>query len=109
MNGDIADPELAEVGARRIHYSQRSMPLLEALARRFSVERPFDGMLISACLHVTAETAVLARVLRAGGAQVALAASNPLSTQDDIAAALAATGDVAVFARAGVDQSLIHI
>jgi adenosylhomocysteinase len=104
MIGDIADPELAEVGARRIHYSQRSMPLLEALARRFSVERPFDGMLISACLHVTAETAALARVLRAGGAQVALAASNPLSTQDDIAAALAAEEGVAVFARAGVDR-----
>jgi adenosylhomocysteinase len=104
MNGDIADPELAEAGARRIHYSQRSMPLLEALARRFSVERPFDGMLISACLHVTAETAVLARVLRAGGARVALAASNPLSTQDDIAAALAAEDGVAVFARAGVDR-----
>ena len=104
MNGDIADPELAEVGARRIHYSQRSMPLLEALARRFSVERPFDGMLISACLHVTAETAVLARVLRAGGARVALAASNPLSTQDDIAAALAAEDGVVVFARAGVDR-----
>ena len=104
MNGDIADPELAEVGARRIHYSQRSMPLLEALARRFSVERPFDGMLISACLHVTAETAVLARVLVAGGARVALAASNPLSTQDDIAAALAAEDGVAVFARAGVNR-----
>jgi adenosylhomocysteinase len=104
MNGDIADPELAEVGARRIHYSQRSMPLLEALARRFSAERPFDGMLISACLHVTAETAALARVLRAGGARVALAASNPLSTQDDIAAALAAEDGVVVFARAGVDR-----
>jgi len=109
MNGgsprhDLADAELAQSGARRIGYSERSMPLLEALAHRFSVERPFDGMTIAACLHVTAETAVLARVLVAGGAQVALAASNPLSTQDDIAAALAATGDVAVFARAGVDR-----
>jgi adenosylhomocysteinase len=99
-----ADAELAESGARRISYSERSMPLLEALAHRFSVERPFDGMTVAACLHVTAETAVLARVLVAGGARVALAASNPLSTQDDIAAALAATGDVAVFARAGVDR-----
>jgi len=100
----IADPELAEAGARRIQYSQRAMPLLEALARRFSAERPFDGMLVAACLHVTAETAVLARVLRAGGASVALAASNPLSTQDDIAAALAVRDGVAVFARAGVNR-----
>jgi adenosylhomocysteinase len=103
-DGYIADPELAEVGERRIHYSQRSMPLLRALARRFSAERPFDGMTVAACLHVTAETAVLARVLRAGGAQVALAASNPLSTQDDIAAALAVRDGMAVFARAGVNR-----
>jgi adenosylhomocysteinase len=100
----LADAELAESGARRISYSERSMPLLEALAHRFGVERPFDGMTVAACLNVTAETAVLARVLVAGGARVALAASNPLSTQDDIAAALAATGEVAVFARAGVDR-----
>ena len=99
-----ADAELAESGARRISYSQRSMPLLEALAARFRADRPFDGMTVAACLHVTAETAVLARTLRAGGAQVALAASNPLSTQDDIAAALAAGDGVAVFARAGVDR-----
>jgi adenosylhomocysteinase len=98
------DAELAESGARRISYSQRSMPLLEALAARFRADRPFDGMTVAACLHVTAETAVLARTLQAGGAQVALAASNPLSTQDDIAAALAAGDGVAVFARAGVDR-----
>ena len=102
-DGSIADPGLAEVGARRIQYSERSMPLLAALARRFSADRPFDGMTVAACLHVTAETAVLARVLRAGGARVSLAASNPLSTQDDIAAALAAEG-IEVFARAGVDR-----
>jgi adenosylhomocysteinase len=99
-----ADAELAESGARRISYSQRSMPLLEALAARFREQRPFDGMTVAACLHVTAETAVLVRTLQAGGAQVALAASNPLSTQDDIAAALAASDGVAVFARAGVDR-----
>jgi adenosylhomocysteinase len=80
------------------------MPLLESLSCRFAVERPFDGMTVAACLHVTAETAVLARLLRAGGARVALAASNPLSTQDDIAAALAAGDGIAVFARAGVDR-----
>ncbi len=100
----IADPGLAEVGDRRIQYSERSMPLLTALARRFSVEQPFDGMAVAACLHVTPETAVLVRLLRAAGARVTLAASNPLSTQDDIAAALAATDGVAVFARAGVDR-----
>ncbi len=100
----IADPGLAEVGDRRIRYSERSMPLLTALARRFTAERPFAGMNVAACLHVTRETAVLVRVLRAGGARVALAASNPLSTQDDIAAALAAADGVAVFARAGVDR-----
>jgi adenosylhomocysteinase len=103
-DGYIADPALAEVGERRIQYSERSMPMLGALARRFGAERPFDGMTVAACLHVTAETAVLARVLRAGGASVSLAASNPLSTQDDIAAALAVTDGVAVFARAGVDR-----
>jgi adenosylhomocysteinase len=103
----IADPALASAGAARIHYSERSMPLLTALAARFAAERPFDGMTVTACLHVTPETAVLVRVLRAGGAQVALAASNPLSTQDDIAAALAADG-VAVFARAGVDRDTYY-
>jgi adenosylhomocysteinase len=107
-DGYIADPELAEVGERRIQYSQRSMPLLAALARRFSVERPFDGMIVAACLHVTAETAVLAGVLRAGGARIALAASNPLSTQDDIAAALAACPGVTVHARAGVDRDTYY-
>jgi adenosylhomocysteinase len=101
---DSADAELAESGARRISYSERSMPLLGALAVRFREERPFDGMTVAACLHVTAETAVLARALRAGGARVSLAASNPLSTQDDIAAALSAEDGVAVFARAGVDR-----
>jgi adenosylhomocysteinase len=103
-DGYIATPELAEVGERRIQYSERSMPLLRALARRFGAERPFDGLTVAACLHVTAETAVLARALRAGGARVALAASNPLSTQDDIAAALAVRDGMAVFARAGVDR-----
>jgi adenosylhomocysteinase len=80
------------------------MPLLRALAQRFAVDRPFEGLTISACLHVTAETAMLARLLRAGGAAVSLAASNPLSTQDDIAAALAVRYGVRVFARAGVDR-----
>ena len=80
------------------------MPLLSHLARRFAAEQPFAGLTIAACLHVTAETAVLARALRAGGASVSLAASNPLSTQDDVAAALASVDGMAVYARAGVDR-----
>jgi adenosylhomocysteinase len=80
------------------------MPLMAGLMQRFAVQRPFEGLAIAACLHVTAETAVMVRLLRAGGAAVSLAASNPLSTQDDIAAALAMNHGTAVFARAGVDR-----
>jgi adenosylhomocysteinase len=80
------------------------MPLMAGLMTRFADTRPFGELKIAACLHVTAETAMLVRLLRAGGASVALAASNPLSTQDDIAAALAVRYGIAVFARAGVDR-----
>jgi adenosylhomocysteinase len=80
------------------------MPLLTALHERFGRDRPFEGLSVAACLHITAETANLVRLLRAGGAAVSLAASNPLSTQDDIAAALAINHGIAVFARAGVDR-----
>jgi adenosylhomocysteinase len=102
--GDVADPGLAADGDVRIRYAERAMPLLASLMRRFEQQRPFDGLGIAACLHVTAETAMLVRLLRAGGATVGLAASNPLSTQDDIAAALAVRYGIAVFARAGVDR-----
>jgi adenosylhomocysteinase len=84
------------------------MPLLAALCSRFGVEKPFEGLSVAACLHVTAETAVFIRALRAGGARVALAASNPLSTQDDIAEALSSGDGVAVFARAGVDRDTYY-
>ena len=80
------------------------MPLMAGLMARFADQRPFDHLVIAACLHVTAETAMLVRLLRAGGASVGLAASNPLSTQDDIAAALAVRYGIATFARAGVDR-----
>jgi adenosylhomocysteinase len=100
-------PGLAELGGGRIAYSERMMPLLAALHGRFGAERPFDGLAVAACLHVTAETAVFVRTLQAGGASVALAASNPLSTQDDIAAALEA-GGVRVFAKAGVDRNAYY-
>jgi adenosylhomocysteinase len=84
------------------------MPLLAALHSRFTVEKPFEGLSVAACLHVTAETAVLIHVLRAGGARVALAASNPLSTQDDIAEALSVDEGVSVFARSGVDRDTYY-
>jgi adenosylhomocysteinase len=101
---DIADPGLAEAGRARIEWARRGMPVLRLIAERFAAERPLAGLTIAACLHVTAETAGLVHALQAGGARVFLAASNPLSTQDDVAAALAAGGEAAVFARAGVDR-----
>ena len=101
-------PGLAELGDGRISYAERMMPLLSALHSRFSAEQPFAGLSVAACLHVTAETAVFIRALRAGGARVALAASNPLSTQDDIAAALGTDEGVAVFARSGVDRETYY-
>ena len=101
---DIADPGLAEAGRARIGWAQRGMPVLRLIAERYTRERPFAGLTVAACLHVTAETAGLVGALRAGGARVFLAASNPLSTQDDVAAALADAGTF-VFARAGVDAT----
>lgn len=104
---DIADPTLAESGRARVEWAARGMPVLRFIEERFARERPLDGTRIAACLHVTTETAYLLRVLSAGGAQVALCASNPLSTQDDTAAALAAHG-VRVYARHGVDRTAYY-
>ncbi len=101
QRGDIADPGLASTGLARIGWAERSMPVLRGIATRFAAGQPLAGLRIAACLHVTAETAVLVGALRAGGAQVFLAASNPLSTQDDIAAALQTSGAAVVYARAG--------
>jgi adenosylhomocysteinase len=101
---DIADETLAGAGLARIEWAQRGMPVLRLIGQRFAEQRPFAGLTVAACLHVTAETAGLVHALRAGGAAVFLAASNPLSTQDDVAAALAAEGAATVFARAGVDS-----
>jgi len=101
---DITDPGLAEAGRARIGWAQRGMPVLRLISERFAAARPFTGLTVAACLHVTAETAGLVNALRAGGARVFLAASNPLSTQDDVAAALATSGAATVFARAGVDR-----
>jgi adenosylhomocysteinase len=104
VHSDIADAGLAGAGLARIGWAGRGMPVLRLIAERFAAAQPLRGLAIAACLHVTAETAVLVNTLRAGGARVFLAASNPLSTQDDVAAALATSGAAAVFARAGVDQ-----
>jgi adenosylhomocysteinase len=103
MNYDIADPSLAPEGARRIEWSGRRMPVLATIRERFRNEKPLAGTRVAACLHVTAETANLMMALRDGGAEVALCASNPLSTQDDVAAALVADG-VPVFAVRGEDD-----
>jgi len=107
---DIADPGLAGQGARGIAWAERSMPVLGLLRQRFAAERPLNGMTVAACMHVTTETAALVRTLGAAGAAVHLAASNPLSTQDDVAAALVAEG-VSVYARHGVDREghLAHL
>ncbi|MCW2571748.1 MAG: ahcY [Frankiales bacterium] len=104
LPSDIADPALAEQGRRRVDFAEQAMPVLGLLRRRYLTARPLDGVRIAACMHITAETAAFARTLTAGGAELHLAASNPLSTQDDVAAALVDEG-VAVHARYGVDRA----
>jgi adenosylhomocysteinase len=105
QHSDIADAGLAGAGKARIGWARQAMPVLAVITRQFAAQRPFAGLTVAACLHVTAETAVLVHALGAGGARVVLAASNPLSTQDDVAAALAGSGAAAVFARAGADRA----
>jgi adenosylhomocysteinase len=100
---DIADPGLAAQGARRIAWAERSMPVLALLRERLAKDQPLKGQTVAACMHVTTETAALLRTLVAAGASLHLAASNPLSTQDDVAAALVAEG-IAVYARHGEDR-----
>ena len=95
---DIADIALADEGQRRIEWADRHMPVLQTIRERFEKEKPLDGVTLGCCLHVTTETANLARTLAAGGANVALCASNPLSTQDDVAAALVDRYDTDVYA-----------
>jgi adenosylhomocysteinase len=102
---DVADLSLAQRGRARIEWADRAMPVLAAIRERFTAERPLDGQVIAACLHVTTETANLMRTLAAGGAQVTLVASNPLSTQDDTAAALVAEYGVSTYAIRGEDNA----
>ena len=101
---DIKDKSLAEGGRRRIDWAEREMPVLRLIRERFAKERPFQGIRMSACLHVTTETANLAATLHAGGADLVLTASNPLSTQDDVAAALVNIYEIPTFAIKGEDN-----
>jgi len=103
-NYDIKDPKYAEGGRRRIEWAEREMPVLRQIRERFAKERPLEGVRVSACLHVTAETANLMRTLQAGGADVVLTASNPLSTQDDVAASLVTHFELPVYAIKGEDN-----
>jgi adenosylhomocysteinase len=105
---DVKDLALAPAGITRIEWADRQMPVLVAIRERFERERPLEGYRISACLHVTTETANLARTLQAGGADVLLCASNPLSTQDDVAAALVSEYGIPVFAIKGEDDDTYY-
>jgi adenosylhomocysteinase len=101
---DVKNLDLAEGGRRRIEWAEREMPVLRLIRERFEKERPFEGIRMSACLHVTTETANLMRTLQSGGADVVLTASNPLSTQDDVAACLVSHFEIPVFAIKGEDN-----
>jgi adenosylhomocysteinase len=105
---DVKDLGLADEGVRRIEWADKGMPVLAAIRERFEREQPLAGFRIAACLHVTTETANLARTLKAGGADLVLCASNPLSTQDDVAAALVDRHDVSVFAIKGEDNETYY-
>ncbi|OAQ20750.1 adenosylhomocysteinase [Thermosulfurimonas dismutans] len=108
MNFDIKDPSLAEKGRLRIEWAGRDMPVLSRLKEEFEKEKPLSGLRIGACLHVTTETANLMVVLKAGGAEVTLCASNPLSTQDDVAASLVKNFGIPVFAIRGEDRDTYY-
>ena len=105
---DVADPGLAADGWKRVLWADQEMPVLRSVRARFEEEKPLKGLRFSACLHVTAETANLVRTLKAGGADVVLCASNPLSTQDDVAAALVKKERVPVFAVCGEDHKTYY-
>lgn len=105
---DIKDLALSEEGTRLVDWADRDMPVLREIRGRFEQEQPFRGLRISACLHVTPETANLMRALKAGGAEVVLCASNPLSTQDPVAAALVGAYDISVFAINGEDDDTYY-
>ena len=105
---DVQDLNLAPAGRLRIEWAEREMPVLRLIRERFAKEKPLTGVRLSACLHITTETANLARTLQAGGAEVVLTASNPLSTQDDAAAALVSYYEIPVFAIKGEDNETYY-
>ena len=105
---DIKDPDLATGGRFRIEWAEQEMPVLRAIRERFEKEKPLKGIRVSACLHVTTETANLMRTLQAGGADVVLTASNPLSTQDDVAASLVVHDEIPVYAIKGEDDETYY-
>ncbi len=107
-NYDVKDMSQAEGGRRRIGWAEREMPVLRSIRERFEKERPLAGIRMSACLHVTAETGNLARTLQAGGADLVLVASNPLSTQDDVAASLITHYEIPVYAIKGEDNATYY-
>ncbi len=108
VDHDVKDLSLSEAGRLRIEWAEQSMPVLRQVRERFAKEQPLKGIRLGACLHVTTETAVLMRTLKAGGATLALCASNPLSTQDDAAAALVREYEIATFAHKGEDNALYY-
>ncbi|MEX0785845.1 MAG: adenosylhomocysteinase, partial [Dehalococcoidia bacterium] len=106
--GDIRDASLAEEGVRRIEWAEREMPVIRQIRERFAKEKPLRDVRIAGCLHITTETANLALALRDGGADLTLCASNPLSTQDDVAAALTAEYGIATYAIKGEDDDTYY-
>jgi adenosylhomocysteinase len=105
---DIKNKNLAEQGRLKIEWAAQSMPVMKSIKERFTHEQPLSGTRISACLHVTTETGFLIQTLKAGGAHMNLCASNPLSTQDDVAASLAVHDQVEVFAIKGEDRDTYY-
>ena len=108
MDYDVKDKSLAKKGKLRIEWAGKDMPVLALINDRFSKEKPLKGLRVSCCLHVTTETANLMLVLKAGGAQVNLCASNPLSTQDDVAASLVQDYGISTFAIKGEDTKTYY-
>ncbi|MGB9402627.1 MAG: adenosylhomocysteinase, partial [Candidatus Acidiferrales bacterium] len=108
LSGDVKDLALAERGKRRIEWANQHMPVLQLIRKRFIKEKPLKGVRMSACLHVTSETANLAITLRDGGADVVVCASNPLSTQDDVAASLVKDYSIPTFSIKGEDNSTYY-
>jgi len=107
-NYDVKDIDLAEGGRRRIEWANQEMPVLAQIRERFTGERPLEGLRVAACLHITTETANLMRTLQAGGADAVLCASNPLSTQDDVAASLVMHDEIPVFGIKGEDRETYY-